>query len=133
MEENLLCCPVCESLEIKKNGHTFYGKQNYQCKSCGCQFVENGRDWFESESDKELINNLLLERISLGGICRVCNVSKSWLLLYIKELYGQLPDDLYADTDLPDIEEYLDERFEEEIGRIETLKKNQLYLKNTKK
>lgn len=32
-------CPRCKSLKIKKNGHR-RGKQNYQCKECGRQFID---------------------------------------------------------------------------------------------
>ncbi|WP_445447106.1 IS1/IS1595 family N-terminal zinc-binding domain-containing protein, partial [Emticicia aquatilis] len=115
----------------KKNGHTHYGKQNYFCHNCQRQFVEGGQDWFVSDSDKLLINRLLLERISLSGICRVCDVSQQWLLNYIKELYSNLPDDLNADLSLPDIESYLANIMEEEIGRIRAIKKIQLYYKST--
>jgi transposase-like protein len=94
-------CPHCKSGVVKKNGHTHYGKQNYQCTGCSRQFVENGQSWFVSASEKVFINKLLLERISLSGICRVCDVSESWLLTYIKELYAHLPDDLNADLTLP--------------------------------
>jgi len=34
-----LHCPNCQSTKIKKNGQKSYGKQNYQCKSCGRQFI----------------------------------------------------------------------------------------------
>ncbi len=122
-------CTRCGSENTKKNGHTHYGKQNYYCHKCGSQFVESGQDWFVSELEKELINKLLLERISLSGICRVCNVSESWLLQYIKELYSNLPDDLNADLSVPNIEEYLSERMDEEIGRIEVIKKIRVHLK----
>lgn len=124
-------CPHCQSVKIKKNGHTHYGKQNYQCNDCQRQFVESGQDWFVSASEKAFINKLLLERISLSGICRVCNVSQSWLLSYIKELYATLPDDLQADLTLPDLEAYLSVRMEEEISRIEAVKKIQLHYKPT--
>jgi hypothetical protein len=124
-------CPHCQSINIKKNGHTHYGKQNYQCKDCQRQFVESGQDWFVSPSEKALIRKLLLERISLSGICRVCGVSETWLLSYIKELYSSLPDDLNADLSLPDLEPYLSTRMEEEISRIEAIKKTQLHYKNT--
>lgn len=77
-----------------------------------------------------MINKLLLERISLSGICRVCEVSQPWLLNYIKELYSNLPDDLNADLSLPDIESYLADRMDEEIGRIRAIKKIQLYYKS---
>ena len=124
-------CSHCQTENTKKNGHTHYGKQNYYCHSCNRQFVEGGQDWFVNQSDKVLIDKLLLERISLSGICRVCDVSEQWLLGYIKELYGNLPDDLNADAVLPDIASYLSDRMDEEIGRIEVIKKIQLHLKST--
>ncbi len=117
-------CPHCHSPRVKKNGHTFYGKQNHQCNACQRQFVESGPDWFVSAEDKILINKLLLERIPLAGICRVCGVSETWLLKYIKTLYSDLPDDLHAEACLPDVEIYLADRLEEEIDRIGALKKN---------
>ena len=123
-------CSHCQTENTKKNGHTHYGKQNYYCLSCNRQFVEGGQDWFVNQSDKVLIDKLLLERISLSGICRVCDVSEQWLLGYIKELYGNLPDDLNAAAVLPDIASYLSDRMDEEIGRIEVIKKIQLHLKS---
>ena len=128
-----LSCPSCKSDEIKKNGLTSYSKQNYMCKNCGRQFVENGSEWFVSDQTKKIIDKLLLERLSFAGICRAMQVSKSWLLNYIKELYCQLSDHLYVEEELPDMEEYLDDRFDEEIKRIERLKKIQIHLKSIKK
>ncbi|WP_432207213.1 IS1/IS1595 family N-terminal zinc-binding domain-containing protein [Hymenobacter defluvii] len=122
-------CSHCNSENIKKNGHTHYGKQNYFCHMCNRQFVENGQNWFVNEADKLLINKLLLERISLAGICRVCNISEKWLLSYLKELYNNLPDDLNADLFLPNIEAYLADRMDEEISRLEGVKKIQLHYK----
>jgi len=34
-----LYCPNCQSAKIKKNGNKTNGKQNYQCKCCGRQFI----------------------------------------------------------------------------------------------
>lgn len=124
-------CSHCGSEQIKKNGHTHYGKQNYLCHECNRQFVENGQDWFVNDTDKLLINKLLLERISLAGICRVCNISEKWLLSYIKVLYEALPDDLNADSVLPDIETYLATRMDEEISRLSGIKKIQFHYKAT--
>ena len=70
-------CSHCQTDNTKKNGHTHYGKQNYYCHSCHRQFVEGGQDWFIKSSDKVVIDKLLLERISLSGICRVCEVSNA--------------------------------------------------------
>lgn len=116
-------CPHCHSPRVRKNGHTHYGKQNYHCAACGRQFVESGPDWFVDASDKAVIDKLLLERISLAGICRVCDVSMPWLLKYLKGLYESLPDDLNATLSLPDPEAYLDARVEEEIARLRRVKK----------
>lgn len=89
---NNLSCPDCGLSQIKLNGHTHYGKQNHQCKNCGRQFVENSQRI--SEAERELIKQLLLERVSLRGICRVMKVSLRWLLTFIGELSDSLPKDL---------------------------------------
>lgn len=89
---NNLSCPGCGLSQIKRNGHTHYGEQNYQCKDCHRQFVEGSQRI--SEAEKDLIRQLLLERLSLLGICRVMKISLRWLLTFIGELYGDLPKDL---------------------------------------
>ena len=89
---NNLCCPQCGSSHFKRNGHTHYRKQNYQCLNCNRQFVASSR--LISDATKELVKKLLLERISLRGICRALKVSLPWLLSFIIELYEQSPDDL---------------------------------------
>lgn len=91
-----ILCPNCQSANIKKNGHIHNGKQNYRCKPCGRQFVLSPENKRISEETKELIEKLLLERISLRGICRVLKVSLAWLMDYVIALYDQLPDTLNA-------------------------------------
>ena len=91
---SLILCPSCGSPKYKKNGHTKTGKQNHQCKACGRQFVLSP-DWQPiSDETKALVKRLLLERISLLGICRVVSISLQWLLQFIVELYNELPHDL---------------------------------------
>lgn len=75
---NNLCCPQCGSSHIKRNGYTHYGNQNYRCKDCDRQFVEDSQHI--GKEMKDLIKILLLERLSLRGICRVTGVSLTWLL-----------------------------------------------------
>lgn len=111
-------CIHCHQDQVRKNGHTHYGKQNYYCKSCKRQFVENGQDWFVDAKERAQIERLFLERISLRGICRVMEVSLAWLLDYIKEVHDALPKDLNVVEVLPDKDGYLEDRFEEEIYRI---------------
>ena len=90
-----ITCPSCKGLNIIKNGFNRNGnKQRYKCKACHKQFVENGWRWFISPMTKELVQRLLLERISLRGICRVCGVSMSWLMSFISKLYEGQPEHL---------------------------------------
>jgi insertion element IS1 protein InsB len=90
----ITCCPDCGTTKTKKNGHIHNGKQNNRCKECGRQFVGNPKQKLISEEKKEQIRKLLLERISLRGICRAIGVSLGWLLGFIASEYEQLPDDL---------------------------------------
>jgi insertion element IS1 protein InsB len=89
---NNLCCPHCRLSHIKLNGHTHYGKQNHQCKSCGRQFVADSQRI--THEDRAMIKRLLLERLSLLAICRVMDISLRWLLSFIAEIYDALPDHL---------------------------------------
>ena len=113
-----LKCPSCESENTKKNGTTHNEKQNYMCNDCGRQFVKGGQNWFISDYEKELVDKLLLERISLAGITRVLGMSKGWLSTYLKDKYEELPDDLNVDLSLPETEDYLEDRMDEEIDRF---------------
>jgi insertion element IS1 protein InsB len=97
---NNRCCPRCGLSHIKKNGPTHYGKQNYRCRDCGRQFVQDSQRI--SDDKRQLIKKLLLERLSLRGICRSLNISLQWLLAFIAEVYEQLPDDLYARQSSPE-------------------------------
>ena len=46
------------------------GKQKYKCKDCGRQFVLNPYPNKISDETKQLIEDLLLEKISLAGIVK---------------------------------------------------------------
>jgi insertion element IS1 protein InsB len=89
---NLLSCPQCGLSHIKRNGRTHYGKQNHQCLNCGRQFVTHSQRI--TEEGRAMIKRLLLEGLSLLGICRVMGISLRWLLSFIAEIYEALPDDL---------------------------------------
>jgi len=86
-------CPSCHSTNIKKNGHTYYGKQNHQCKCCGRQFVRNN-EHTKTAYLKALIEKSLKERLSLRAICRVFGVSLNWLQAFAYHLWEQVPDNL---------------------------------------
>ncbi len=68
-------CPQCASSKTVKNGHIHNGKQRFLCHECGRQFIENPVKKVIDQATRELIDRLLLERISLAGIARVVQVS----------------------------------------------------------
>ena len=80
-------CPECGSDHVVKNGRIHNGKQNHRCRGCGRQFVEHPEQKRISEETKVLIDKLLLEKIPLAGIARVCDVSEPWLQGYVNHLY----------------------------------------------
>ena len=84
-------CPTCGFGHLIKNGSVHNGKLKYQCKSCGCQFVINPTNSPILEETKQLIDRLLLERISLREIARVTQVSWSWLQDYVNQKLARTP------------------------------------------
>ncbi len=67
-------CPQCGSTWFKRNRHIHTGKQNHCCKLCGRAFVLHPENQVITEEQRTLIERLLLERISLRGICRAAGV-----------------------------------------------------------
>ncbi|WP_162051389.1 IS1 family transposase [Pontibacter pamirensis] len=85
-------CPHCHSLNVVKNGKSYYGKQNYKCRYCRRQAVE--REDEKLLSRDELLKSLLLERISLRAIARILQVSLGWLVPRVKALWQQVGEAL---------------------------------------
>ena len=88
-------CPRCQSPEHKKNGHIHTGKQNHQCKDCGRQFVQCFEQYLVSDDTRALIERLLVERLSLRGICRAVGVQLKWLLGFLVQCIEAVPDHLH--------------------------------------
>ena len=86
-----LICPTCGSDDIVKNGLTRRAKQNHKCRDCGRQFVEDPQWKSHDPSTFNLIDLMLLERISLAGIARVLSLSESSLQRYVNQFYEQVP------------------------------------------
>jgi len=87
-------CPRCQSPKYKKNGHIHNGKQNHHCHACGRQFVDCSEQYLISEDTRALIERLLVERISLRGICRAVGVTLKWLVGFLVQCFEALPDHL---------------------------------------
>lgn len=73
-------CPNCFSSRTVKNGRIHNGKQRFKCHECGRQFIEHPQKKVIDQVTRELIDRLLLERISLAGVARAVQVSEQWLL-----------------------------------------------------
>ena len=98
-----LICPNCGSDDIMKNGTTYRGKQNYQCRDCGRQFVENPQRKTIDTQTLELIERLLLERISLAGIARVLRLSDAWLQRFVNRFNEHIPKEVNISEKVPSI------------------------------
>lgn len=89
-----LNCPYCLGTNLSRKGFSRNGKQRYKCQECKKRIVLHGRQYFVSSEQVAIIGRLLLERISLRGICRAMQVSFSWLRLHIQSVYRTTPEDL---------------------------------------
>src|SRR5215471_16043879 len=89
-------CPACGSERFKRNGHIHTGKQNYQCKVCGRQFVLDAANHVITVEQRTLVERLLCEKISLHGICRAVGVSIRWLMRFLATCFVALPDHLHV-------------------------------------
>src|SRR5712691_11388179 len=89
-------CPQCGSRWFKRNGHIHTGKQNHRCNLCGRAFVLLPANHLITAEQRTLIERLLLERISLRGICRAVGVGLRWLLQFMVERFAAAPDHLYV-------------------------------------
>ena len=54
------------------------------------QFVENSQQKRISQQTKDKIDRLLLEKIPLADIARVCHVSETWLQGYVNRIYKEI-------------------------------------------
>ena len=95
-----MACPNCGSDMIKKNGHIENGKQNHRCKACGRQFVLEPANKVISQETWNLVDKLLLERLSLAGISRVTGISEAWLQQYVNRKYATV-ERSFADKKSP--------------------------------
>jgi insertion element IS1 protein InsB len=89
-------CPQCGSRWYKRNGHIHTGKQNHRCKLCGRAFVLTPENSVITEDQRVLIARLLLESISLRGICRAVGVGLQWRLQFMGARFQAAPEHLYV-------------------------------------
>lgn len=90
MPNNDLICPSCGSSHIVKNGTIHNRKQKDKCPTCKRKFVPNNSKVYINNQTKELIDKLLLEKISLAGIIRITGVSEKWMPNYVNRKYAEV-------------------------------------------
>jgi hypothetical protein len=88
--------PGCASPQFKKNGHIHNSKQNHRCKQCGHQFVAHAEHRVIAQAQRSLVERLLLEKISLHGICRAVGVSIRWLMDFMVACFDAVPAHLHV-------------------------------------
>ena len=109
--------------KYKKNGHIHNGKQNHQCQDCGRQFVDGFEQYLVSDETRGLIERLLLERLSLRGICRAVGVRLKWLLGFIVTQFEALPDHLNVEP-IPSTADVVIQRLEVEADEMASFVQN---------
>jgi insertion element IS1 protein InsB len=65
-------------------------------KACGHQFVVYADNRAIAEDQRTLVERLLLEKISLHGICRAVGVSIRWLMDFMITRFNVFPDHLHV-------------------------------------
>jgi insertion element IS1 protein InsB len=109
--------PQCGASWYKKNGHIPTGKQNPRCKVCGRAFVLNPANHLIPEEQRTLIERLLLERISLRGICRAVGVGLRGPLQFMGQRFQAAPEHLYS-TPPANIPAVILQRLEAELDEL---------------
>jgi IS1 family transposase/transposase-like protein len=117
-------CPRCQSSKYKKNGHIHNGEQNHQCRACGRQFVEHFEQPLISDDTRALIERLLVERISLRGICRAVGVGLKWLLGFLLHRIEALPNRLNVQP-ITSYQDVMIQRLEVEADEMSSFVKKQ--------
>jgi hypothetical protein len=87
-------CPRCGSLWVKRNGPIHTREQTHRGKRCGGVFVLHPATQMSTEEQRALSEWLLLESISLRGLCRAVSVGLPRLLPCMIERYQAAPEHL---------------------------------------
>ncbi len=107
MHYETITCPVCSSLNIKKNGINKQGKQRYRCKECGRQFILRYTYRAYLNSIRELIVPMCLNGSGIRDTARVLRISATTVMKVISQEARQLaPETLperIADVELDEM------------------------------
>jgi transposase-like protein len=79
-----LKCRRCASVNLQRNGHTASGQQKYHCKACHFYGTLETKD-AEREAQRQLVEQLQLERLSQRAIARITGMSRSTIIQILKK------------------------------------------------
>ena len=85
----ILDCPNCKSSHYKNNG-SVRGKRKNQCLDCGRQYILEPKKKTISKKTWDLVDKLLLEKLSLSGISRVVGISEKSLQTYVNKKFENI-------------------------------------------
>ena len=86
-------CPECSSFATRKNGLR-RGKQCYQCRNCGRQFVESPASNSYSLEVKKLCLKIHRNGMSLREIERITNIHHTTIMKWLRDASIETINDL---------------------------------------
>ena len=84
-------CPNCQSSKIRKNGHR-RGKQNYHCKECDRQFINQYTARGYSTQVKENCLKMYVNGLGFRAIERITGVNHNTVIRWVRKSALSLPD-----------------------------------------
>ena len=96
-------CPKCQSDKIRKNGRR-RGKQNYHCKICARQFIDQYTQRGYSKEVKETCLKMYVNGLGFRAIERVTGVNHNTVIRWVRKTAMSLPNAPQAE-ELPEITE----------------------------
>lgn len=113
-------CPSCNTTQVRKNGHR-RGKQCYQCKHCGRQFIEFYTPQGYSEDVKQMCLKMYFNGMGLRAIEQVTDIHHTTLIQWVKQAGARL-------ADAPEVEEIPEVTELDELQTFVGRKKHKLWL-----
>ena len=97
-------CPRCKSERIVKNGRR-KDKQNYLCRNCGRQFLNEYEPKGYPLEVKQHCLTLYCNGLGFRAIERVTGVSHNTVINWVRQAVSQIPDENYSIPETAQIDE----------------------------
>jgi transposase-like protein len=102
-------CPKCYHDQHQiKDGFTPAKSQRYRCKSCGCRYTPDAKEWGYSEETRVTALQLHLEGHSLRAISRELAVNHQSVANWINDFTTYLPSNYEDLVDMARLDGLID-------------------------